>query len=524
VKHCSSIILCIILLAPLPTHLLAQSNFVFGPSIRVNDDPAGIHFHTTTQRSIACRGDTIFLVWRDDRFGNSIWYNSRVFFSKSTDAGNTWAPNFMISQDSDTLWGYMPHLTLDFYGNLFCAYTVVNDNSANRDIYFTKSTDGGISFTQPVIVNDSTGVHHQRNCAIAVDSSGQYIFVAWQDWRNVQYEPDIYFSRSTDGGATFLPSVRVNDDLDTANQWFPVVACDNSGQNVYVAWEDQRDTLHDWDVYFSRSTNYGQTFEANYPVNDTNISGYSLQGRPSIYYKNGIICIGFDDWRTGAVGTYFDKSTDNGANFGVDICMVDTYGVSAYPSIAVDGSNRLFSVWEDGREYSTYGSDVYFSFSADTGQTFKENVLVNDHQGIMDAWDWDPSICVNDSGKVFVAWDADRNDPSHTNSDIYFAAGIYVGIEEYRTSQVVRGLQCYPNPFRQVVTISLQSSITKNPIDLRIYDITGQLITSYSLPSGQFSVSWDGRDKKGRPMPTGVYFVQSVDGSSRATKKVVKIE
>jgi hypothetical protein len=524
VKHCSSIILCIILLAPLPTHLLAQSNFVFGPSIRVNDDPAGIHFHTTTQRSIACRGDTIFLVWRDDRFGNSIWYNSRVFFSKSTDAGNTWAPNFMISQDSDTLWGYMPHLTLDFYGNLFCAYTVVNDNSANRDIYFTKSTDGGISFTQPVIVNDSTGVHHQRNCAIAVDSSGQYIFVAWQDWRNVQYEPDIYCSRSTDGGSTFLPSVRVNDDLDTANQWYPVVACDNSGQNVYVAWMDQRDTLHGWDVYFSRSTDYGQTFAANYPINDTVTTGSTPQDYPSMYYKNDMIHASWHDGRDG-YAVYSAVSTNNGLSFGTNVRVADDANARGYySSISVDDSANVYIAWSDYRDFSTYGHEIYFAFSTDSGQTFEENVLVNDHQGIINAWDWDPSICVNDSGKVFVAWDADRNDPSHTNSDIYFAVGIYVGIEEYRTSQVVRSLQCYPNPFRQVVTISLQSSITKNPIDLRIYDITGQLITSYSLPSGQFSVSWDGRDKKGRPMPTGVYFVQSVDGSSRATKKVVKIE
>ena len=510
--------------------LHAQNNYEFGPSIIVNDDTPGAYFHTTTQRSIGCRGDTVYLVWRDDRYGNPLWYNSRVFFSKSTDAGNTWSPNLMISQNSDTLWGYKPHLALDVLGNIYVAYNLINDNTSNRDICFTKSTDGGITFSEPIIVNDSVEVLHQRNCAVAVDSAGQNVYVVWQDWRNPQYEPDIYFARSTDGGSSFLPSIRVNDDFDTTNQWFPVVACDNSGQNVYVAWMDGRDTLHGWDVYFSRSTDYGQTFGPNYPVNDTGISGNSFQGRPSVYWKNSIVYLIWDDWRDSAVGTYFDKSINGGVNFGIDVCVVDTFGVSAYPSITVNDSNQIFVVWEDGREYSTYGSDIYFSFSDDSGQTFNPNVCVNDHEGVVSAWDWNPSVCVNDSGKVFATWSSTRNDPSLTNFDIYFAAGNYVGIQEYCDPKPTIAFKCYPNPFSKLINISFgigQSAKGKDH-SMKIYDISGRLIRNIPINlcnqnKSVKSVCWNGTDQADHQMPAGIYFVELVNNNKKYVKKIVKV-
>ncbi|HEC78150.1 MAG TPA: hypothetical protein ENI34_03285, partial [candidate division WOR-3 bacterium] len=68
--------------------LTAQNNYVFGPSIRVNDDTAGIYNHRTTQRSIACRSDTVYLAWGDNRS-----VSAQIYFSKSTDAGMAWSPN-----------------------------------------------------------------------------------------------------------------------------------------------------------------------------------------------------------------------------------------------------------------------------------------------------------------------------------------------------------------------------------------------------------------------------------------------
>jgi hypothetical protein len=71
-----------------PLILIAQNNYVFGPSIRVSDDPPGScdrNISSAGQHGIACRGDTLYVVWYDWRNG----YGA-VYFSKSTDAGQTW--------------------------------------------------------------------------------------------------------------------------------------------------------------------------------------------------------------------------------------------------------------------------------------------------------------------------------------------------------------------------------------------------------------------------------------------------
>jgi hypothetical protein len=516
----------LILFILIPPFLSAQGNYSFGPSIMVNDDPAGVHFHTATQRVIACQGDTIYVAWRDDRYGGPLDYNSRIFFSRSTNAGGTWNPNLMISQDSDTLEGYLPHMARAASGDICVAYPLVNDNTDNGDIYFTRSTDGGVSFTDPLIVNDSVEVISQRNSAIAVDSSGQHIYVVWEDNRFLVYDRDVYLSHSSDGGLSFLPAVRVNDDSGYTQQWFPVVACDNSGQNVYVAWEDFRDTLYGANVYFARSTDYASTFEDNYCVNDTVTTGSSNQGYPSIFFKNGIIHLVWRDMRDD-YRIYYNKSEDDGASFGTDTRVCDISGWGQEPSVTADDSGRVFVVWYDFRNFSTQGYDIYFSYSNNTGLSFMPSVRVNDLLGTLSAWDMNPSVAVNANGKVFVAWDSDRNDPSHTNPDIYCAIGALTGIEETQPSDAASfSFNLHPNPFSQILSIDCQCADTVQGISIYIYDATGRLVKSSANVVGGLNstYTWDGRDTRNMPLAQGVYFVQLKTQNQTKTGKVVLLE
>ena len=509
-----------------PLILFAQNNYEFGQSIIVNDDTPGSHWQSTTQRSVACRGDTVFLVWRDDRYGNPLWYNSRIFFSKSTDAGNTWNPNLMIGNGSDTLWNFGPHLVLDAFGNIYIGYPVQNQNNNNSDVYFTKSTDGGITFTTPIIVNDSSDVVYQAGGAIAVDSSGQYVYVVWEDSRN-GHDEDIYLARSTDGGMGFLPSVRVNDDSDSADQWCPVIACDNSGQNVYVAWQDFRDIGYGANVYFARSTDYGQTFEQNYCVNDTTTTGNSKQGNPSIYYRNGIIYLAWRDERDDYT-IYYNKSTDGGVSFGIDTRVRDdTVGAGMHPSITADTLNRVYVVWYDTRTFSSTGYDIYFSYSDDGGMTFSPDVRVNDLLGIMGAWDWNPSVCVNENCTVFVSWDTDRN--GILNPDIYFALGELTGINEITQRGInTSRIKVFPTIFKNSVSIKLQNlGLDGRVSEIQIYNATGQLVKQFNYSTNQpFNyISWDGRDELGFEISGGTYFIVfELDKKLIQTNKIIRVK
>jgi hypothetical protein len=160
-----------------PILLMAQ-NYVFGPNVRVNDDSPGTSFHSTYspgQHLIACRGDTVYLVWRDDRAGYS-----HVYFARSNDAGQHFLPNVCVDRAA----GGCPSLALDDNGTIHVSWLNSNPNDGCF-AYYAKSTDGGRSFLQPVRACDSLHTTQPASPSIAVSKSGRYVYVvrseAWRD-------------------------------------------------------------------------------------------------------------------------------------------------------------------------------------------------------------------------------------------------------------------------------------------------------------------------------------------------------
>jgi hypothetical protein len=84
---------------------------------------------------------------------------------------------------------------------------------------------------------------------------------------------------------------------------------------------------------------------------------------------------------------------------------------------------------------------------------------------------------------------------------------------------------CYPNPFNPKTTIRY-SIKERGPVVLRIYTVAGQLVrtlvndTQDPRASG-YSVQWDGRNKAGAPVSSGVYFCRFTAGNFSETKKMV---
>src|SRR4029077_21217875 len=76
-----------------------------------------------------------------------------------------------------------------------------------------------------------------------------------------QDQRDIVLVRSTDGGQTWSPKLRVNHDAPGADQAMPNVAVDVQGR-IYVAWYDWRDAVDGDGVnaYASVSVDGGLTF------------------------------------------------------------------------------------------------------------------------------------------------------------------------------------------------------------------------------------------------------------------------
>jgi len=72
--------------------------------------------------------------------------------------------------------------------------------------------------------------------------------------------------------------------------------------------------------------------------------------------------------------------------------------------------------------------------------------------------------------------------------------------------------QNYPNPFNPTTIIPYDIS-QESHVDIRIYDIRGREVVSLirgRQPANHYRISWDGRDKHGNPVASGVYLYRMV--------------
>jgi Neuraminidase (sialidase) len=89
----------------------------------------------------------------------------------------------------------------------------------------------------------------------------------WCDQRNGKTDTDVWLSKSTDAGITWSDPIRVNQDSSKNHQFFTWMTVDPSTGNLYFVYYDRRnynDTRTD--VYVSCSTDGGNSFH------DTRIS------------------------------------------------------------------------------------------------------------------------------------------------------------------------------------------------------------------------------------------------------------
>ncbi|TET77194.1 MAG: T9SS type A sorting domain-containing protein, partial [Candidatus Cloacimonadota bacterium] len=87
--------------------------------------------------------------------------------------------------------------------------------------------------------------------------------------------------------------------------------------------------------------------------------------------------------------------------------------------------------------------------------------------------------------------------------------------------------QNFPNPIFSETQITYSIPGNSNAItNLKIYNVTGRqvktLVNKNQL-TGFYTVRWDCRDDKGKPIPNGIYFYRLSVGEKIAVKKMVVI-
>jgi hypothetical protein len=196
---------------------------------------------------------------------------SNVVFSRSTDGGKTFSrPQSVTGKTSSAL----PGVAVDPAGNVFVSSL---DGSLTLDeplprLRVSKSVDGGLTFNAVTVSSvtilpsplPGNGFRTFTIPQIAADGNGAY--VVWDDFRSG--DSDVLFSRSTDGGTSWSLPARVND-VTLNHQFFPSVAATTG--RISIIWYDSRlddgGAIENLDVFYSQSVD-GVTFTSSLRVTD----------------------------------------------------------------------------------------------------------------------------------------------------------------------------------------------------------------------------------------------------------------
>ena len=295
---------------------------------------------------------TIYLVWSDDQYAGcpqifgTNFVNRQIMFSRSTDGGMNWSTP--ISLASGCVEAATPAVGAD--GSVYVAW--YDCNSGDREL-LRKSTDGGVGFSAAVASgsgltrcpNPLPGANFRVAEAaptIATDpTDAARVYVAWSSCTPTA-QADVFFSRSTDGGATWSPTpLRVNDDgaSNPRDQFFPAITVDDQGV-VRAMWGDDRlDTVnpggHNYDIFSAASTDHGTSFGTNVRVTSQS-SNPDNGGATFIGDYNGIAPCGtvvWGDTRNGNLDIFAAGLDENGDGI-VDDCDTGAPANTVSPTIS----------------------------------------------------------------------------------------------------------------------------------------------------------------------------------------------
>jgi hypothetical protein len=323
--------------------------------------------------------------------------------------------------------------------------------------------------------------------------------------RPARAENGMIVNVSKDGGNTWTDGTAAVNHVNTVTPFEdkPGMVVDNAPAsrnkgNVYLAWTrfdvyGSADPEHRTQIYFTRSTDQGQTFSMPFRISDTGgdcvDSDNTVEGAVPAVGPNGEIYV---VW-AGPLGLVMDKSLDGGLTFGKDKVISDMPGgwdfsvegltrANGMPVTGMDlsdGPNKgtLYVNWVDARNGDP---DVFVMSSRNGGETWSSPVRVNDDalkNGKVQFFTWmaiDPADgSINtffydrregpgtqtrvtlarsvDGGRSFVNHKIDLP-PFSPNSRVFF--GDYGGISAYQ-GRVVPAFMHFLNDGKLAISVAL---------------------------------------------------------------------
>ncbi|MGH7274105.1 MAG: hypothetical protein ACREIQ_06605, partial [Nitrospiria bacterium] len=210
----------------------SDGTITFSKNQRVNHNLAGISDYGDPSIAVDAQGG-IYVAWA------AFNTHSHIYMAKGIERNGEiiFQDEVKISNEESQI-PLFPSVAVDRQNNIYVAWEDFRKAKQDADIYLAKSIDGGQSFGPNVNFSDAPGDQFSPSLSVAREG---HVYIAWEDHRNGDVDPDIYLARSTNSGDSFGVPSRVNDDTATVAQYSPSLALDPTGR-AFLVWFDERNT------------------------------------------------------------------------------------------------------------------------------------------------------------------------------------------------------------------------------------------------------------------------------------------
>lgn len=367
----------------------------------------------------AASEENVYIVWQDSVPGPVGNRNYDIFFKRSSDAGATFGKEINLSNNN----GFSEHPQLASSGNNVYVVWADNSFSANREIFFARSIDGGSTFGDPINLSNNNGDSYNQD----IFAFGDNVYIVWLDKENADVRRNangsILLKSSVDGGSTFGQTLDLSNNSNANANSFPKITAYNS--HVYVIWNVEQDIRqsspdeagdrnnNNTGLYFVKSSDRAASFGAP-----------SKLTRPDQEFGKAQIAASGEDvyivWGGSHLNKisdlFFMKSINNGDTFLDPVAITNNNNNNnnndrnnlnpLNVEIAIDkagnDNNNLYVAWQSLTPAAGQNNkeEILFKMSSDNGNTFGDTLNLSNNHDISEC----PSLTIF-GGKVYVAWE-----------------------------------------------------------------------------------------------------------------------
>jgi hypothetical protein len=413
----------------------------------------------------------------------------KIHYSKSIDDGETWTEPLDLSQNEE-LWMGSPCIVSDSQSNLYVTYEYNVGSIYHISIYFMKYD--GISWSEPCPILSDFGPIGPITPLIIDNNDRVYAFWFW----GFQVG-EVYYRYYEDGEWSEIICPYSNHEEGRYGFASGKSDSDNNLHFVGVYYNPQSG----WGLYGDRTSYFHYDYQTD-TWEEPIVLGirYTQQGRdidldsneyPHIVWRENVNdSIPPND---GTLYSYFD-----GENWSEpEILVEDPW----YQVIAIDNNDYIHLVEKE--KYGTGSGIVYNLVYYTNIDSIWEGTIIVESENVASL----PQLEIYNN-KIYLIY---FNSSEPYESDIYFIKKDLsipsIGEHYINNISAISLSQNYPNPFNP--TTQIDFSLNKSGYTtLKIFNVKGELIRTLVdgyKRRGDYSVLWDGKNKDGKEVRSGIY-------------------